>query len=374
MNKCIKFLPFAEQLFDQKESAKKAAMIFEGITKAQSGRLTHIAHQMSGNPDGNYKLIQRFIKQVDVKQSLLRLFQEEAQFVIGDPTEMPRPEAKRTEYVGTLKDGSTRGYWMMKLATPYRGRAIPCWFITYSSKTINAQATSRNHEHNRAFAGIKDLLEERPLVLDREFSYLELLKNLVAEGVNYVIRLKKHKDSPKFTDFDHTPIKLQVGMGKKVVYKDVYYKDEIKTNLIGVWRKGFSRPLWIMTNMEPEEALEIYYQRMKIEESFKDIKDLLSITKIMNKRQDYMEQMVALVLLTYAIILLVGEAVRDEIYGPPPGEGTEVGKRWKLYSGAFIILRQKLPLSRREMRAIQKNVLSDFQLLLFSCVRTPVRT
>jgi hypothetical protein len=374
MNKCIKILPFAQSLFDQEDTARKAAKIMHGILKARSGRLTHISHQMDGNPAGNYKTIQRFIQQVDAKKALLRLFQEEAQFVIGDPTEMPRPEAKRTDYVGTLKDGSTRGYWLLKLATPYRGRAIPCWFITYSSKTINAQVTSRNQEHNRAFAGIKDLLEDRPLVLDREFSYLELLQNLVAEEVNYVIRLNTHKDALLFTDFDGTPIKLQVGVGKKIIYKDVYYKGVVKTNLIGVWRKGFARPLWVMTNMEPEDALTIYLQRMKIEESFKDIKDLLGVNKIMNKRQAYMEGMVALILLAYAIILLIGEAVRDQVYGPPPGSGHQVGKRWKLYSGGFIILRQKIPLSMRELRRLNINVLADFHNLLFGNVRTPVLT
>ena len=107
MNKCIKILPFTKELFDQEDQAKKAARILHGILKARSGRLTHISHKMKGNPAGNYKLIQRFLKQVDLKQTLLRLFQDQAEFVIGDPTEMERSQAKRTEYVGTLSDGST---------------------------------------------------------------------------------------------------------------------------------------------------------------------------------------------------------------------------------------------------------------------------
>jgi hypothetical protein len=130
MNKCIKILPFTKELFDQEDLAKKAARILKGILKARSGQLTHISHKMKGNPDGNYKLVQRFLKQVDLKQILLRLFQDQAEFVIGDPTEMPRSQAKRTEYVGTLSDGRTRGYWLLTLATPFRGRAIPCSFVT----------------------------------------------------------------------------------------------------------------------------------------------------------------------------------------------------------------------------------------------------
>ena len=34
---------------------------------------------------------------------------------------------------------------------------------------------------------MKELLGEKPLVLDREFSYLELLEDLVTEQVNFVI-------------------------------------------------------------------------------------------------------------------------------------------------------------------------------------------
>ena len=50
-----------------------------------------------------YKRIQRFLHRVDPRQALWRLFREEAEFVIGDPTEVERPQARKTEYVGTLK-------------------------------------------------------------------------------------------------------------------------------------------------------------------------------------------------------------------------------------------------------------------------------
>ena len=63
---------------------------------------------MPGTPAANYKAIQRFIASVDLKAALRRLFQADAEFVIGDPTEIPRPDANKTSYVGTLKDGETR--------------------------------------------------------------------------------------------------------------------------------------------------------------------------------------------------------------------------------------------------------------------------
>ena len=61
-----------------------------------------------------------------------------------------------------------------------------------------------------------------------------------------------------------------------------------------------------MTNLKAEQGLEIYLQRMKIEESFRDMKSLLGLEKLMNKRRDHMEKMVALLLIAYAIGTLVG--------------------------------------------------------------------
>ena len=179
MNKFTHLLQFVQQVFDDRETVIKAKEIIRGILKARSPRMSDIAREMQGKEEANYKCIQRFLASSSPQQALLRLFQENASFVIGDPTEMPRPQAKKSEYVGTLSDGKTSGYWLLVLATPFHGRAIPCYAVNYSSKTINAEATSRNRHHFEAFAGVKELLGDRPLVLDREFSYLELLEMLV---------------------------------------------------------------------------------------------------------------------------------------------------------------------------------------------------
>ena len=185
MIKFTDILGFAQYLFDEDRVARKAAHILKAMLKARSPRLSDISQHMSGHPESEYKEIQRFLHQADLKAALLRLFQLDAPFVLADPTEIPRPQARKTAYVGRLQDGKTRGFWLMLLATPFRGRALPFHFITYSSKTIAQQETSRNLIHCRAFAGIRALLGDRPLVLDREFSYLELLHNLVAEGVHF---------------------------------------------------------------------------------------------------------------------------------------------------------------------------------------------
>jgi hypothetical protein len=326
------------------------------------------------------------LAQADPQAALLRLFQADAPFVIGDPTEMPRPQAHKTPYVGKLKDGKTRGYWLLLLATPCRGRAIPCGFVTYSSQTIRHLATSRNQYHWQAFDQVKTLLGDKPLVLDREFSYLELLEYLVAAQVNFVIRLNLGSHPPTFTEAEGRQVPLVVGLGEKVIHRQLRYKGQVSVNVIGVWRKGQREPLWVMSNLDPEAALAIYTARMKVEETLRDLKNLLSFDKLMNKTQQHMEQMAALVMIAYTIGLLVGEALRDELFGPPdqepaepPGESpaadTPKAKRrrkWQLYSGLFILLKQKINLSTKTLRRLLHQVLDAFALLVQPTVRTHV--
>ena len=386
MSKCIKMRQFMQALFDDETMANKAAEIGQAILAARSLRLTDIAAKMKGGSDANYKRIQRFIQQSDPRQALWRLFQEQAEFVLGDPTEIERPQAWKTAYVGTLKDGKTKGFWALVLATPYRGRAIPCGLITYSSKTIAAELDSRNRNHLRAFAGLKDLLGERPLVLDREFSYLELLLNLVEEQVNFVIRLKLGSHPPKFWDSDGREVALTISPGEMVLHQRVWYKGKVCVNLIGTWGKGFKEPLWIMTNLEAQPGLRIYFARMKIDETFRDLKSLLGMTQLMNKQQQLMEKMLALLLLVFAIGLLVGEGLRDHLYGEPIQEREEVpkkeripgspyrkkGKKWKRYSGLFILLKQKWFVSTMEWRAIVGKALTSFNTIVLYPVPTHV--
>ena len=144
MDKFTHLADFLGNLFDDVRTAKKAQVIMAGILQARSCRLRDIARDMAGNEAVNYKCIQRIVEETALKLILLWLFQEEDPFLIGDPTEMPRPEAQKTDYIGTLSDGQTSGYLLLILVTPYQGRAIPCHFVGYSSSIIGTEVTSRS--------------------------------------------------------------------------------------------------------------------------------------------------------------------------------------------------------------------------------------
>ncbi len=125
---------FTEELFDKEDQATKAARIIKAIHEARSSRISDIAGVMDGDGQASYKMIHRFLKDTNTKEALNRLYYEPAPFIIGDITEIARPEAKKTAYVGKLKDGKTRGFNLLTLAFPYHGRAIPFHSITHSSK------------------------------------------------------------------------------------------------------------------------------------------------------------------------------------------------------------------------------------------------
>ena len=386
MDKFINNQGFMVELFDDIEQAERAGEIGAAILEARSLRMTDIAVKMAGESAAGYKRIQRFLGKADPRAALWRLFQEEAEFVIGDPTEIERPHAWKTEYVGKLKDGKTRGFWALILATPYRGRAIPCGMITYSSKTIAQGLDSRNLNHFRAFEGLKDMLGGRPLVLDREFSYLELMLNLFEEQLNWVIRLSLRANPPKFYDHDGKEVALTISPGETVVLNHVWYMGKVCLNVVGTWKKGLAEPLWVMTNLEAKRGLQIYFARMKIEETYRDLKSLLGLTKLMNKHQVYMEKMVSLLLLTFTIGLLVGEQLRDLLYGEPIPEDDQVrdieripgkpalkkSKKWKRYSGLFVLLKQKWSLSEAHKAAVLQAAFATFINLVQPHVRTLV--
>lgn len=365
MRDCKVIERFVQPLFERKEWGEKMARMIAALWRVRSARVSEIARGMDGAAGARYKEIQRFLRQVELKAILVRLFAAEARFVLGDVTEIARLQARRTEYVGTLKDGKSRGFWLLTLAVPFRGRAIPFSFVIYSSKTLRQEATSRNQHHWAAFGRVRHLFGERPLVLDREFSYLELLHNLVAEGVHFVIRLNLGSHPPLVCDRRGRRIDLLVSQGEEQVHTGVLYQGQVRVNLIGRWERGLREPLWIMTDLAPHQGWQLYQQRMKIEECFRDLKSLLGLHKLMNKTQHNLEQMIALVLLAYAIGVLLGETLRDHLYAHRPSVRA-------IYSGLFILLKDPAAVGPQLMKRATHQAVHLFQSLLHYPVPTHV--
>jgi len=96
--------------------------------------------------------------------------------------------------------------------------------------------------------------------------------------------------------------------------------------------------------------------------------------------------MIALTLIAYNLGLWFGEALRDVTYGhikPSQVQLCLVGKlkvdlkkypKWAIYSGLFVLLKQKLRISKNELRLLTQQAEKAFAILIFGNVRTCVRT
>lgn len=129
-----------------------------------------------------------------------------------------------------------------------------------------------------------------------------------------------------------------------------------------LWQVGLNEPMWVMTNLQAEEGLAIYLQRMKIEESFRDLKSLLGIEKKIFNNRTTMESMVALMMITYSIILILGETLRQNLF-------PETSRKYKAYSGPIILIKFKLNLPRSKWKAVLDQANIAYQTII-----SPVRS
>jgi hypothetical protein len=157
----------------------------------------------------------------------------------------------------------------------------------------------------RAIETLKDIVGDRPVG-----SSLGFWQDLEAAQVSFVLR-RNQGTHPKFQDSE----------GRASTGPESGLSGCGGQGVVGLWERGHAKPLWMMSNLEPEEALRTYLQRMKIDATFRDRKDLLGLERRMNQSQESMEKNGG-----FAFGHLVGENRRDFLYGPPPSEPGEPGE------------------------------------------------
>jgi hypothetical protein len=310
--------PFVDRISHLgKKENEQLSSILSGCLKAGKIRISNIAANMPGSVEGNYKAMQRFSNRIgieDIELILWRAAPGEFDFVIIDPTEIERPEAEKTEYVGRLKDGKTKGYSVLMVSVPYKGRAIPIGYTTYSSKTIDKEVSSRNAEQMRLIIGLKEMIGNAVVIADREFSGEWFFEGLQQEGMKYAVRLKDLRAIRQGKGKRAEAVDLTILPGQKKLWTDVYYKGNLLANVVGYWDSRFKKPMYIITNMDGALGLQIYRQRMKIEESFRDMKDILGIDKNMSKKEDMMRKLIGMTLLAYVIAFFSRGNVKRTMY------------------------------------------------------------
>lgn len=121
---------------------------------------------------------------------------------------------------------------------------------------------SRNMEHNKAIGELKELLGDKILVPDKEFSYEGLLAELVESGIQFVIRLNDGI-KPTIRNEDGDKVSLTVGIGEQE------YGNSIKQT---PWidRKGARVGEWVFSHFGGivDEGAKVYRLEVDYTEGF----------------------------------------------------------------------------------------------------------
>jgi hypothetical protein len=324
-------MPFVELVLEDSRDTEKLARLSYAILASGSARKSDWArfYRPGASEEANYKAIERLMERLDPEAFLHRLLDAQSPFVLVDLTEVRRPQAKRTPYVGRLRDGGL-GFWVFTLAQPYGGRAVPIHLGLHSQATLEAEGTGRNLVW-RAFLqeALRYVEPGTVLVFDREFSFAGWLGVMEEVGVRYAIRLNA-KAKGYLEDGEGKRVALRLRRGEEVRLSGVYYRTEgssegYRVNVVGVWDPGQKEPLWVMGNLPCGELLGVYRERMKIEEAFRDLKSRLGMVNLMSKTRENAEKTLRLLAFAYALGMVIGEVMRGRWQREKGGSGGASG-------------------------------------------------
>jgi len=305
----------------QKPSLEAISTIIFAMTKAKKLRVTCLAGVLPGVSASNQKYITRHLNKLDefdLQDALLAFSNPEEELLMMDLSEMVRLCAEKTDYVGILQDGESRGYSIFSLGEVFKGRTRIVFSKILSSKIINDSTLSKWMIMQQWMNGIISFLKTKIIVADREFCNETMLKYFSYNDIRYSIRLKlgAGKHSVRITNNRGKNIDLTLKPGEKKFWKNIYYKGNMWANLAGEWSKKCSSPMYVITNYAPKKALKDYKKRMKIEHGFRDIKDKLGFVKLMNKTKKNLVSLILIGLIGYNILVSVGETLRKKKIPP----------------------------------------------------------
>ena len=162
-----------------------------------------------------------------------------------------------------------RGFWMLLLGVSLRGRVLPWGGWTFSSRTLEQEATSQHRETQQAMERLQGLLQGRPLILDRGFHNRVFFAWLQQRGIPFIVRIRMGGQGLDIRDARGERLQPVVAPGERQVWREVQRHDLQGLTLIGYWASSHTAPIWLLTTWpNPEEALEGYLMRMPIERPF----------------------------------------------------------------------------------------------------------
>ena len=226
--------------------------ILYGLGKGKSVLLSNIARALE-EPIETIQTVKRLSNRLDefheedklvtnYKESIKPFLQEKDNLILVDTSEIVKPAASKMEALGRVRDGSTgkieNGYWTTSMIAvgPKTKHPISVYSHLYSS--CEQGFISENEETYKGFRYVDKLLAEKKatFVMDRGYDNIEVMKRVLGQGDNFIIRLKSvFKKPSRKTKNKNAPLakygKMEVSKQSKIPICEVHFHGiTIRTN------------------------------------------------------------------------------------------------------------------------------------------------
>jgi len=253
-----------------------------------------------------------------------------------------------------------RGIPTLLIGLIFEGRVLPVAFSCFTYQTI--QKSQNILEHALILAVMSCFpVESRPLlIMDRGYARAALLHHLLQEGIPFLVRAKKNilvYYQGKARALGRFPVKT----GKIQCYSVLYHsKQKIPLNLIIFRGQGYQETWYLLIPRDlpvsPKEIVDLYAQRMSIEQGFRDWKTHLGVRGLVFYCDNPAPRLTRLLLafsLSYLLCLALGasgETQSVRAFVEIPRRQHRHGTRRTLSSLSIGILRLSLPRFSKQAR------------------------
>ncbi|MEO2065736.1 MAG: transposase, partial [Desulfurobacteriaceae bacterium] len=209
--------------------------------------------------------------------------------------------------------------WIYTFGIPFKGRVLPIQTELYAPEPL-----TRNETHQNLIEGlIEKVGKDLVIVFDAELTYEAILKELKEEGISYVVPLKREVtliDPETGERYSLRELKEKVYQGGVSKWsKELLYKGEGRVKVVVhkfPFPTGRGERVGILIaslDLEDEEVISAYRERMKIEETFRDWKSYNGVEKLMFRKREILEKLLLVLMVAYTLFTLFGEMLKEKV-------------------------------------------------------------